>query len=415
MIKPSAVRTPVLVTTLVGTLYVVAACEPADLSDASTPPAVLGEPRVLPSPARSGSGEPNLFVVGDTILMSWLEPVGEEVALRFARLVGDAWDEPMTVVRRADLFVNWADFPSVIQLPGGLLAAHWLQYSGPGTYSYDVLVSTSRDGGSTWSESGRPHSDGTPVEHGFVSLFPASGTDALTAVWLDGRAYADTTAAKPFMSLRQASLGSEGGWTDRHVLDDRTCDCCQTSAARTPDGVIVAYRGRTEDEIRDIRVVRYGAGRWSDPVTVHDDGWEIPACPVNGPSISARGDTVAIAWFTAADEKPRVRLAFSHDGGRTFRDPVLIDGDRPLGRVSVSAIEGGALVTWLAASESGAMVLARALGLDGRGTRAIAIGESSAERASGFPSMVTRGREMVAAWTLPGDPRTIRIVAAPLY
>ncbi len=415
MIKPSAVRTPVLVTTLVGTLYVVAACEPADLSDASTPPAVLGEPRVLPSPARSGSGEPNLFVVGDTILMSWLEPVGEEVALRFARLVGDAWDEPMTVVRRADLFVNWADFPSVIQLPGGLLAAHWLQYSGPGTYSYDVLVSTSRDGGSTWSESGRPHSDGTPVEHGFVSLFPASGTDALTAVWLDGRAYADTTAAKPFMSLRQASLGSEGGWTDRHVLDDRTCDCCQTSAARTPDGVIVAYRGRTDDEIRDIRVVRYGAGRWSDPVTVHDDGWEIPACPVNGPSISARGDTVAIAWFTAADEKPRVRLAFSHDGGRTFRDPVLIDGDRPLGRVSVSAIEGGALVTWLAASESGAMVLARSFGLGGRATRAIAIGESSAERASGFPSMVTRGREMVAAWTLPGDPRTIRIVAAPLY
>ncbi len=415
MIKASAVRTPVLVTTLVGTLYVVAACEPADLSDASTPPAVLGEPRVLLSPARLGSGEPHLFVVGDTILMSWLEPVGEEVALRFARLVGDAWDEPMTVVRRADLFVNWADFPSVIQLPGGLLAAHWLQYSGPGTYSYDVLVSTSRDGGSTWSESGRPHSDGTPVEHGFVSLFPASGTDALTAVWLDGRAYADTTAAKPFMSLRQASLGSEGGWTDRHVLDDRTCDCCQTSAARTPDGVIVAYRGRTEDEIRDIRVVRYGAGRWSDPVTVHDDGWEIPACPVNGPSISARGDTVAIAWFTAADEKPRVRLAFSHDGGRTFRDPVLIDGDRPLGRVSVSAIEGGALVTWLAASESGAIVLARALGLDGRGTRAIAIGESSAERASGFPSMVTRGREMVAAWTLPGDPRTIRIVAVPLY
>ncbi len=415
MIKPSAVRTPVLVTTLVGTLYVVAACEPADLSDASTPPAELGEPRVLPSPARSGSGEPNLFVVGDTILMSWLEPVGEEVALRFARLVGDAWDEPMTVVRRADLFVNWADFPSVIQLPGGLLAAHWLQYSGPGTYSYDVLVSTSRDGGSTWSESGRPHSDGTPVEHGFVSLFPASGTEALSAVWLDGRAYADTTAAKPFMSLRQASLGSEGGWTDRHVLDDRTCDCCQTSAARTPDGVIVAYRGRTEDEIRDIRVVRYEAGRWSDPVTVHDDGWEIPACPVNGPSISARGDTVAIAWFTAADEKPRVRLAFSHDGGRTFRDPVLIDGDRPLGRVSVSAIEGGALVTWLAASESGGVVLARSFGLGGRATRAIAIGESSAERASGFPSMVTRGREMVAAWTLPGDPRTIRIVAVPLY
>ena len=29
--------------------------------------------------------------------------------------------------------VNWADVPSVVRLPGGALAAHWLQKSGAST------------------------------------------------------------------------------------------------------------------------------------------------------------------------------------------------------------------------------------------------------------------------------------------
>ena len=410
MIKRSDAKTWLLVMVLCS----VSACEKVETDSPPGFPAVIGEARVLPSPAGPGSGEPHLFLVDDTILMSWLERVGEEVALRFARLAGEIWDEPRTIVQRADLFVNWADFPSVIQLPDGTLAAHWLQYSGPGTYSYDVLVSTSRDGGATWSHPARPHSDGTPTEHGFVSLFAAVGTGDLAAVWLDGRAYADSAAAKPFMSLRGAVLRPDGGWTDQQVLDSRTCDCCQTSVARTTRGVIVAYRGRTEAEIRDIRVARYENGRWSDPVTVHDDGWEIPACPVNGPSISARGDTVAVAWFTAAADTPRVWAAYSTDGGRTFAEPILVDGDRPLGRVSASTIEGGVVITWLAAADSGARVLARAVGSNGPTAASVVIGKSSAERASGFPSLVTRGQEIVAAWTVPGDPRTIRVVAVPL-
>lgn len=392
----------------------VPACENVNSDPPTEFPVRIGEARVLPSPAGPGSGEPNLSLAGDTILMSWLEPATEGHALRFSRLIGDRWEEPRTVVSRTDLFVNWADFPSVIQLPGGELAAHWLQYSGPGTYSYDVLVSTSHDGGVTWSQPARPHSDGTPTEHGFVSLFAVPGTSDVAAVWLDGRAYADSTEEKPFMSLRGAVLGPDGRWTDQQVLDDSTCDCCQTSAARTTRGIIVAYRGRTEAEIRDIRVSRYEKGRWSDPVTVHDDGWEIPACPVNGPSVSARGDTVAIAWFTAAADIPRVWTAFSTDGGLTFEEPILIDGDRPLGRVSASTIEGGAVITWLAAADSGAKVLARAVGSKSPAAPPVVIGASSAERASGFPSAVTRGQEIVAAWTLPADPRTIRVITVPL-
>ncbi len=160
--------------------------------------------------------------------------------------------------------------------------------------------------------------------------------------------------------------------------------------------------------------MRFESERWSDPVTVQDDGWEIPACPVNGPSISASGDTVAVAWFTAADDVPRVWLAFSDDGGKAFGSPIQVDRDRPLGRVAVSLVEGGAIVTWLEALEDGAGVVARAVGRDGRIAPPVVLGESSGERSSGFPVMVTRGRELVVAWTVPGDVPSLRVVVAPI-
>jgi len=414
MIKSTNMSFLGLVTLAVG----LAGCEPTATDSRATDKAPLAlmvdQPRHLASPAGPGSGEPNLFAAGETVILSWLEVAEGGHELRFARLVGDEWTRPVRVIRRPDLFVNWADFPSVVELPDGSLAAHWLQYSGPGTYSYDVWVTVSRDGGTTWSKPSRPHSDGTPTEHGFVSLFASPTGHDLSVVWLDGRAYADSALDTPFMSLRYATLDAGGKWADRVVLDSLTCDCCQTSTARTSDGVIVAYRGRTHSEIRDIRVVRFESERWSDPVTVHDDGWEIPACPVNGPSISASGDTVAVAWFTAADDVPRVWLAYSDDGGKTFGSPIQVDRDRPLGRVAVSLVEGGAIVTWLEALEDGAGVVARAVGRDGRIAPPLVLGESSGERSSGFPVMVTRGRDLVVAWTVPGDVPGLSVVVAPI-
>ena len=111
--------------------------------------------RELDSPARPGSGQPNLVATADgRVLLSWIEPAGEKRhALRFAeRRKHGAWSEPRTIAEGAGWFVNWADFPSLAALPDGTLFAHWLARSGPGTYAYDVNLSASRDGGKTWSE-----------------------------------------------------------------------------------------------------------------------------------------------------------------------------------------------------------------------------------------------------------------------
>src|SRR5688500_16194348 len=69
----------------------------------------------IPSPAPIGAAEPFLFATRDGgLLLSWLEPRGgERFALRFSRYVKGRWSAPRTIVERDDLFVNWADFPSV--------------------------------------------------------------------------------------------------------------------------------------------------------------------------------------------------------------------------------------------------------------------------------------------------------------
>ncbi|MDQ3804043.1 MAG: glycoside hydrolase, partial [Acidobacteriota bacterium] len=133
--------------------------------------------RELPSPAAKESGQPNLTTgPAGRVYLSWLERIeGKRFALRFAARAGAGWEAARTVAEGDNWFVNWADFPSLAALPDGSLAAHWLARSGPGVYAYDVKIARSADGGKTWSKPFTPHRDGTPTEHGFVSMFPAAG------------------------------------------------------------------------------------------------------------------------------------------------------------------------------------------------------------------------------------------------
>ena len=106
------------------------------------------------------------------VLLSWIERSGDLASLKFSERTTSGWSAPRTIASGRDWFVNWADVPSVLRLPSGALVAHWLQKSAPTTYAYDVRLSYSTDDGKTWSPSFLPHHDGTPTEHGFVSMFP---------------------------------------------------------------------------------------------------------------------------------------------------------------------------------------------------------------------------------------------------
>jgi len=171
------------------------------------------------------------------------------------------------------------------------------------------------------------------------------------------------------------------------------------AAVPTRDGLLVAYRDRSPDEIRDIAVVRHDSSGWSAPRIVHADGWKIAGCPVNGPALAAEGDHVALAWFSEPEAGARVQLALSIDGGLTFGTAVRIDDGHPLGRVDVALLEdGSALVGWLELEGDSASFRARAVSSAGPGEiRRIATMESA--RASGFPRLIRAGGQTFAAWT----------------
>lgn len=365
----------------------------------------------MPSPAGPESGEPFLSATADGVLMSWLQKVGDVHELRFAELRDGEWGDVGVIATSDRFFVNWADFPSVRTGPDGTLYSHWLQRGDAGGYDYAVRVARSHDGGATWTEGVTLHDDDSPTEHGFVSA--VTHPDGLGYFWLDGRNFvdaADGTPATREMTLRYRTLDAEGNAGPEMLVDGKVCDCCQTAAAMTSSGPIVAYRDRTDAEIRDIYTTRLEGDAWSEGTPVHDDGWHIAGCPVNGPAIAADGDRVAVAWFTGAEGTARVKVAFSEDGGVTFGAPVIVDDGDPAGRVDLVLRDSGAIVSWLERSvvaaaggedaTSTAEVRLRRVGTDGSTGTSFVVTASSAERASGFPRVVEmHDGSMLLAWT----------------
>ncbi len=388
----------------------------------------------------AGSGEPHLFATPDgAALLTWLEPVqaqaspgserrrpGSDVhALRLAVRRDGAWSEPITIRESDRFFVNWADFPSAIQLADGTVVTHWLEKVADAPYAYHAMLALSDDGGLTWSEPRPAHSDDSPTEHGFVSLIPWE--DGAAVVWLDGRAMWDPSAssasgdvsggaereARGDMSLRFTTVAADGTLGPEVLLDDRTCECCQTSLARTSEGLVAAYRDRSEGEIRDIGIVRGRGEGWTEPALVAEEGWQISGCPVNGPQLSSSGLRVMSAWFTGEGDEPRVHVAFSEDGGATFAAAIRADEGTPVGRVDVELLDDGAgLVVWLEAADGEPRILARAMSPEGDvGPPVIIVTETSGARASGFPRMARVGDEILFAWTFPGEEGGIRVRA----
>ena len=364
-----------------------------------------------------GSAEPNLFTTADgRVLMSWHEPApGESHALRVAERTGQGWSAPRTVAAGRDFFVNWADFPSVVEREDGTWVVHWLEKVAKSTYAYHVMMSTSDDQGATWGEPFRAHNDISPTEHGFVSMLPLP-EGGVSMVYLDGRDTGpgeDGHGGAGAMSVRFASIDRSGNVSRELLVDERACDCCQTAMVRLDDGSFVAaYRDRSHEEIRDIAVSRLSKGgdQWSEPYHVGNDNWYFTACPVNGPALDAAGSDVAIAWFTAPEGDKRVAVAFSSDGASTFGEPIRIDDGNPLGRVDIELLaDGSALVVWLEQMGEDGAIRARRVTDDGWVGEPWTVTPASRARRSGFPRLTSVGDEFVFAWTVVGDEGGVRV------
>ncbi|MBB4175806.1 sialidase family protein [Sulfitobacter noctilucicola] len=355
----------------------------------------------LVAPVGDHAREPSLSTLPDgRIVMSWTE--GNN-SVRMALFDGTSWTEARTIHQSETLFVNWADFPSVVGLSDGTLAAHWLELNGPDSYQYDVKIAFSFDEGRNWTAPLIPHDDRSQREHGFVSLVP-DDSGGLTALWLDGRAYdiqATDDSYENAMQVRARHIAPDGSMGPESLLDPRACTCCQTSAVRNEAGSIIAvYRDRTVEEIRDISVVRLVEEEWTDPETIYADGWEISGCPVNGPAIDALRTNAVVVWFTGANGEAKARIAFSRDGGASFEDSLQLDLGTPAGRVDVLQMgDGKALALWLEYANGGEAIVMCQVSPESGCTSPQALRINRGRESVGFPRMTRSAAGVVVAWT----------------
>lgn len=352
--------------------------------------------------APPGSRTPSLTRASDgSPVLSWFQ-LGADTTLVTALRRGGTWSEPLPVAARSSFFVNWADFPGVTVASDGRWLVHWLERTASSPYAYHIMVSSSEDEGRTWSDPVVVHDDRSDTEHGFVATTAGDG-GSIHLAWLDGRFTKDTIGG--MMTVRFATVMPDGRVTGERELDGSTCDCCPVSMTSVGGGdLVVAYRNRTEAEVRDIYVVRRTAEGWSEPKAVSDDGWVHRACPVNGPALAAHGDRVSVAWYTAAGDSARLYLAASGDGGNTWSDRIRLDGGDPVGRVAATPLEdGSSVVVWLEGRGEDAAWVARRISPEGTLGDVMTLGVTSRSRAVGFPRLLATGEDLLVTWTETSD------------
>lgn len=349
-----------------------------------------------------------LFTNGNLDLSYTAYPYGtDSTPVLFAtHYANGRWTTPQFVTEMPAAFVNWADFPSARfehhpERPA-LGFHHYLAYSADGTYDYDVHYTFFND--SVRLDNEILHTDGVAAEHGFLSS--ASLPDGrLQVSWLDGRYTKQVGADAGAQTGSGAKSGHDhghGGAMTLHTrtlpdvgsteLDARVCDCCNTATVATDSLILVAYRDRSEHEVRDIAYVTRSlpAGEWSVPRLVHADNWVIAGCPVNGPALAANpAGQIAVTWYTAAADHPRTYFARFDPSTNDFAPPLLLADSTPLGRQAIAlAPNGTAFVTGLITDPAGETTLTLwTISPDdevtGRALRSL-----SPSRASGFPQLV---------------------------
>jgi hypothetical protein len=255
-----------------------------------------------------------------------------------------------------------------------------------------VYVSSSTDG-IHWTTPLMAHHDRSAVQHGLASMV-GTGNGEASLMWLetpkgeDGPAY-----------LMRTIVDATGKEIREERVDEDVCSCCPTAIVRTAKGLLIAYRDHTPDDIRDISVIRLENGHWSQPKNIYPDKWKLNACPTNAASVAAEGNHVAIAWFTGAQDPPKVELVFSEDSGNTFSKPFVVSTGHAFGYSSVVLIDNGsAYVSWLERKDDGsARVMARYVPTAGSMGPAVEVA-SGGRMALGYPRLSHSAAGTLIAW-----------------
>jgi len=350
----------------------------------------------------NSNAQPNLVSHNGSLSLSWISSKEENKAfLNYSQYKKGRWIKPQVIASGSDWFVNWADFPAHAINQDLIITSH-LKKSASGTYTYDVILNLQKLSGEKIRENFLLNTDGVKAEHGFVSIM-ANNEKGFFITWLDGR----NTIGKKLegdhkpMTIRFAEITDKGDVIKESELDASTCDCCQTSIAITNDGPIVVYRDRSEEEVRDIYSVKNINGTWEKPNAVHDDGWIINGCPVNGPKVAVNSKNLAVSWFTVSNNHPLVNVSFSKNNGNSFGAPLKVNDHDAIGRVDVAFLnDEEVIVSYMEVDDIGTYLRIKKVSFDGKISEPITISKIDGGRNTGVPQLEIIDSEIFIVWTI---------------
>ena len=350
----------------------------------------------------NSNAQPNLVSYNGSLSLSWISSKEENKAfLNYSQYKKGRWIKPQVIASGSDWFVNWADFPAHAINQDLIITSH-LKKSASGTYTYDVILNLQKLSGEKIRENFLLNTDGVKAEHGFVSIM-ANNEKGFFITWLDGRNTIEKKLEgdhKP-MTIRFAEITDKGDVIKESELDSSTCDCCQTSIAITNDGPIVVYRDRSEEEVRDIYSVKNINGTWEKPNAVHDDGWIINGCPVNGPKVAVNSKNHAVSWFTVSNNHPLVNVSFSKNNGNSFGAPLKVNDHDAIGRVDVAFLnDEEVIVSYMEVDDIGTYLRIKKVSFDGKISEPITISKIDGGRNTGVPQLEIIDSEIFIVWTI---------------
>ena len=350
----------------------------------------------------NSNAQPNLVSYNGSLSLSWISSKEENRAsLNYSQYKEGRWIKPQVITSGSDWFVNWADFPAHAINQDLIITSH-LKKSASGTYTYDVVLNLQKLSGEKIRENFLLNTDGVKAEHGFVSIM-ANNEKGFFITWLDGRNTIEKKLEgdhKP-MTIRFAEITDKGDVIKESELDASTCDCCQTSIAITNDGPIVVYRDRSEEEVRDIYSVKNINGTWEKPNAVHDDGWIINGCPVNGPKVAVNSKNLAVSWFTVSNNHPLVNVSFSKNNGNSFGAPLKVNDHDAIGRVDVAFLnDEEVIVSYMEVDDIGTYLRIKKVSFDGKISEPITISKIDGGRNTGVPQLEIIDSEIFIVWTI---------------
>lgn len=303
----------------------------------------------------TGDGQYNPFIVSDNrggFYLAYIERINNvsNVMLRHSA-DGVKFSAPVRVNDRAgDATVRNENPPKVIVGPQGEVYVCWANERGK--WKGNIRFARSTDGAKTFSPALTINSDGAsePAGHAFQSI-TVDKQGRIYVTWIDERNKQKDDRGGEIWQAVSADCGKTFS-RDRRILTD-VCECCRTNLQIDAAGdLYLTYRTvpRSGPMYRDIILAgSQDGGKTFAQTIVSEDKWEIPGCPVVGPSFSFDNHgAITAVWFIGGSQRPGLYYATSTDKGKTFAQRQPLDPQQKIGKHAhtVSLADGNVFVAW---------------------------------------------------------------------